>query len=386
MSLLRTPPLPPLVQQLLLVLHDPREALRLDGPVWDRLLRAARSARLLGRVAATLEKRDLLASVPQPVRDLLDGERNRAAYYEQAVRFELACVERALVGIETPIVLLKGAAYVTEGLELARGRALGDVDFMVPRRNLDAVEARLLEQGWKFAKTDPYDQHYYRAWSHELPSMRMPEHALDLDLHHAILPVKGRITPDPDKLFAAARPLAGSRWHALAPADQILHAAAHLFQDGECWNALRDLHDLDQLMRAQLQRDAHFATTLLTRADELGMRRPLGYATRFLDAWFATPLPLEVTARCKPSLMSVPGVALVTWCAARTLPPVDPDAQAGTTQRLARRVLALRAPWLRMPPWLFAYHASRKGLRTLEARRSRRSRDGAGTARTAGAP
>ena len=152
-----------------------------------------------------------------------------------------------------------------------------------------------------------------------------------------------------------------------------------MFQDGECWNALRELHDLDLLIREQLGRDASFAEALHARARELGLLRPLGYVVRFLDAWFVTPLPPSLIEHCRPGLLSMPGAAIVTWNAARSLPPVDPDGEAGREQRLARRLMAFRAAWLRMPPWLLAYHAFRKGQRAWQARRVERTEQAEGS-------
>jgi hypothetical protein len=214
-----------------------------------------------------------------------------------------------------------------------------------------------------FSKTNAYDQHFYRAWSHELPAMRVPGHALELDVHHTILPIKGRLRPDVAQLFAAARPLAASKWRCLAPADQILHAAAHLFQDSDGWNRLRDLIDLDRLMRHHAAGETDFAAQLLERSRLHGLERPLWYATQFLSSWFRTPCATELSRSLRPSLATRPATALSCRLFTLTLPPPDLDGLPAVRQRLARRSLELRAAWLRMPPWLLAYHAANKAWR-----------------------
>jgi hypothetical protein len=42
----------------------------------------------------------------------------------------------------------------------------------VPRASLDAAERALVGAVWQMEALDPYDERYYRKWSHELPPMR----------------------------------------------------------------------------------------------------------------------------------------------------------------------------------------------------------------------
>ena len=44
----------------------------------------------------------------------------------------------------------------------------------------------------------------------------------------------------------------------------------------------------------------------------------------------------------------------------RALLPHSPDEEPAFGVRLARRLLLVRSVWLRMPPWLLAYHALAK--------------------------
>ena len=45
-------------------------------------------------------------------------------------------------------------------------------------------------------KSDPYDDAYYRRWMHELPPLIHRERDRMIDVHHTILPLTARITPD----------------------------------------------------------------------------------------------------------------------------------------------------------------------------------------------
>jgi hypothetical protein len=118
------------------------------------------------------------------------------------------------------------------GLPLARGRTFTDLDILVPRERLEEVEASLLAAGWVHHNTDDYDQRYYRRWMHELPPMYHPDRGVLMDVHHSILPLTSRLTPDIESFWAESVPLPMPSFRALCPADMLLHSAAHLFQDG----------------------------------------------------------------------------------------------------------------------------------------------------------
>jgi hypothetical protein len=265
-----------------------------------------------------------------------------------------------------PVVALKGSAYILADLPLAAGRMPRDIDLMVERQRLDDVERALRAAGWEFTKTDEYDQHYYREWSHELPPMRAQALPLELDLHHTILPPIGRLKPDAARLFADSVPVPDSHFRVLRPADQLLHAAAHLFQDSDCAGSLRDLVDIDGLARGfSAQQGEDFWRVLLESARLHGLGRPLWYAFAFCRAWLRTPVPEWMWSEFEQ--FRPPGIArrTVIGLAARVLGPVHPDAELQKIDRLAAAALEFRALWLRMPPSTLAYHAASKFLRSI---------------------
>lgn len=355
--------LPAHVRLLLQSLTEPQRCTSLSEPAWDVLIRAARSARLLGVLAARVAAAVSFDALPEVAGRHLVAGQFEARFRRQKTLFLLETIAPQLGSPETPRVLLKGAAYIVQGLPMAEGRLPADVDLMMPRAALDGIERALLDAGWQFEKTDPYDQHYYRAWSHELPPMRCAGQALELDLHHTILPPLGRLKPDTDGLFAAAVPIVGTSFSALCPGDQVLHAAAHLLQDSDCTGRLRDLVDIDGLVRTHATADPGFWPALFERAHLHHLGRPLWYALAFTRAWLATPMPEEVAARIAGFRPPWPARATLCALVTRTLPPVNPDGEPGLWDRLAGRLLEARALWLRLPPWLLAWHAANKAWR-----------------------
>src|SRR6185436_20441081 len=102
-----------------------------------------------------------------------------------------------------------------------------------PRASLDAVEAALLDAGWEHVKdAQGYDDLYYRRWMHELPPLIHRTRDRMIDVHHTILPATARPTPHAEALIGESVALEGGL-AILAPADIIVHAAAHLFADGD---------------------------------------------------------------------------------------------------------------------------------------------------------
>jgi hypothetical protein len=49
----------------------------------------------------------------------------------------------------------------------------------------------------------------------------------------------------------------------------------------------------------------------------------------------------------------------------RVLGPTNGQDGAAQTRRTAALLLEARSHWLRMPPWLLAYHTASKGVRSL---------------------
>lgn len=352
----------PACRHLLPLLRDTGHARTMQLADWDETLRLARAARLLGTLAERLRADAATwVQVPPPVRGHLQAATHFACHRAQLMRMELRALAAALPA-DVPVVLLKGAAYLAAGLPLARGRLPGDVDLLVRRADLDRAEAALLRAGWASATQDAYDQRYYREWSHELPPMRMPGHALEVDLHHTIAPVTGRCRADDALLLAASLPLADSRYLVLHPADQLIHAAIHLFQDTELDGRLRDLVDLDGLLRRLPRADA--GARLRERAARHGASRMLWYALHYCRGWLGTP----VAAEAWPAPPPVAAQRWVDWIMRRHCLPRLPDRAPSAAERAAARAAQLRYHLLRMPPALLLRHVAHKAWQAMPHR------------------
>ncbi len=354
------------IRLLLEMLARPAGCAALDAGGWDLLVRTARAARLLGALAARIDDAGVAGAVPQPAARHLRAATAESTYLRQMSLRELAMIAETLRPLGVTLVALKGSAYILAGAGCAAGRLPRDVDLMVERGRLDEVERALHAAGWSFAKTEEYDQRYYREWSHELPPLRAPTLPLELDMHHTILPPIGRLKPDAARLVADSVAIPGTPYRVLRPADQVLHAAVHLFQDSDCVNKLRDLVDIDGLIRHFAARDGErFWQELAESVAVHGLGRPLWYALAFCRAWLETPIAQAAWQDIQVHRPPAPARALMTSLAGRVLAPVHPDAEPGRPQRAAASLLEARALWLRMPPHTLVYHSASKALRSI---------------------
>jgi Uncharacterised nucleotidyltransferase len=338
-------------------IRDPAAVARLVPRELDLTLRLARRARLLGRLATELERSRLLRALPSKAAEQLESAAIAVEARCRVTRWELDRIRWAMRRSlpDTTVVVLKGCAYLLAHLPNAEGRMFADVDLLVAERDLDAVERALTRHGWRGTKLSPYDQHYYRAWTHELPPMVHVEREVELDLHHNILPRMARLKPRAQLLLQDSEPIAEQHFRKLADVDVVLHAMTHLMFDSALADALRDLVDIDDLLRHFAGGDRRFWERLLERAVALDLTRPAFYALRYTQRLLGTPTPDDVLRASRRGAPPAP----ITWLMDRLVPralfPQHPD-QPSVAADCARLFLYVRSLWIRMPPLLLARH------------------------------
>jgi hypothetical protein len=308
-------------------LRTPDNTLALDSDDWTALIAMARAEQMIGTLAWRLD--GLL--LPEAVTRILADARASAEQGRIAALWEAEAARRALAPLGVPLVLLKGTAFVAADLKAGEGRSIGDLDILVQRDKLDAVEAALLEAGWEWVKPDPYDDAYYRQWMHELPPLIHRERDRMIDVHHTILPLTARITPDAAGLLAAAVEVAPGLF-ALSPNDMLVHATAHLFADGDLAGGMRNLWDVHCLVE-------QFDTKGLDdRAAHHGLSREVARALRLAAALYGDGATLDPADRLYLRRLT-----------AR-------DGWGRATRPATRLGFYVRSHWLRMPPAMLARH------------------------------
>lgn len=356
-----TSTMPALIEAIL----DPSSACRWSHETWDHFLRNARNLELLAKFVYRAENQGLFDQLPTLIKDRLLAARHIGEHHKRIVTWESHCIHNILAYHGIDFVLLKGAAYIMADLPAGQGRTVSDIDILVRKDDLPRTEQALLNAGWAHTKRDPYDQNYYRRWMHELPPLKHRNRKTLVDVHHTILPESGRLHPDPQQLWEHSQSTQDGRWRVLCPQDMVLHSAAHLFQDGDLDGGLRDLFDLDDLMRHFSSADPEFWTGLMPRARTLDLVRPAYYALSFCKELLGTPIPAEVMYLARSGAPNRMVDACMKFLGSRTLLPFNQD---GTRRKPSweKHGLYIRAHWLRMPPLLLAKHLTHKLLHRSE--------------------
>ena len=341
---------------LVRLLADPTAAREIED--WTSLIAAARSESLGGSLAWRLKGLDL----PKRVEALLEAARRDGEAVRVQALWEAEMARRALAPLGVPVILLKGTAYAAAGLEAARGRSIGDLDILVPSAALPDVERALIAAGWEWVKEDAYDDQYYRRWMHELPPLIHRERDRMIDVHHAILPLTARPKPDMEAMIADRVPLADGLFTLSGP-DMIVHAAAHLFADGDLAGGLRNLWDIDRLLREFGARDEAFWPSLRERAELHQLLPAVERAVRLAHALFATPVNRCQTPITKP--LDSKGAVSAKIGVRHRITAVDAlyrrrllarDGWGRPRRPLTRLGFYVRSHLLRMPPAMLARH------------------------------
>jgi hypothetical protein len=191
-------------------------------------------------------------------------------------------------------------------------------------------------------KDDPYDNQYYRTHMHELPPLIHITRDRMIDVHHTILPLTARIRPDAGSLIEDSMPLENGL-RILSPEDMIIHGVAHLFADGDLAGGLRNLWDIDRLLR-EFGESEGFWDRLLARAQRHQLPKSTARALRLSHHFFDTPIAASWAMEARQGDIFYLGRLLAR------------DGWGRETRKLLRFAFYVRSHWIRMPPFKLARH------------------------------
>lgn len=345
----------PAYSHLLRILGEPAAMAGLTLKEWTDVVAVARHAGLLARLAELAHRDGIIADIPEEPGFHLEAARSVAEKHHRDVLWELRHVGRALSELPGPIVALKGASYVASGVASRLGRTFGDIDIIVPRTQLDDAERRLKAGGWQFEKQTPYDVQYYRRWTHQLPPMRHKDRGSAIDLHHALRPPIAPGRTDIVPLFEAARPF-DFGLSTPSPTDMVIHSATHLFFAVDFRNSLRDLSDIDLMLR-EFGGTEDWWRNLLERSRRFNLVSPVAMALLHAKRTLGTPVPPAILAEA----LAAAGRGehrLLDYLFTEILPPES--VATSPVAAVARALLAVRGYLLDMPPSILAAHLAHK--------------------------
>lgn len=277
------------------ILLKPEELEGLDERQVFDLMVQAHAESLLGRVWYLSQQHGI--ALPNYAEWHFSSAFKRAARQQSQALHELKELCGLLDWLGVNWILLKGAAYIALDLPVAQGRTFADLDILVPREQLPLVERHLHMRHWLRTEMDDYDDKYYRQWMHEIPPLRHRQRGTILDLHHNILPLTNPDAPDITRFAVQTRshPYLGTI-RTLSDTDLFIHTAVHLFAESEYSNSMRDLLDIDMLLRHFQGQDPAFIAHLRERADLHGLTRYTELALGQCAAILQRPIPPRADA------------------------------------------------------------------------------------------
>jgi len=346
-----------LLQELML---NPHRITRLDNDRLGQLLAQARSSRLLASLALELERAGVYAELPFQIRRHFQSGLLIHEKQKHDLVFDCEKITQALDTIGERAVFLKGAAYLLAELPVSRGRLITDIDIFVPKKNIDLVEKTLIEFGWERGELDAYDDRYYRQWGHEIPPLTHRKRDATLDVHHNILPPTAGPDVNADLLFERLMEIKPGVF-SLSWQDMVIHSATHLFHEGEFHHGLRDLWDLDRMLRDFPDRDSNFWDGLVLRARELNLLSSLFHGLTYSRYVFETPIPKGVLEDAGGRLKSLRR-PVMDFMFLRAFRPDQPECRLAFSG-VALYLLYIRSHYLRMPLYLLLPHLARKAWR-----------------------
>lgn len=347
-----------LIIQLFIV---PERALQLDEAQWVPVIRILRHQQLLARYAERLRVNQLFEQLPDYAKHHMLNTEVLANKQCHQVLFEADELVRLLAPLNVEPVFLKGAAYsLGYRLSVGKGRTYSDIDILVPKEAITAVEQRLSLHGYFSEPMSDYDQRYYRRWTHEIPPVRHHSRGTVLDIHHNLVPpVSGRA---PEMHFFDSHLQVSAEGHKmLSLAGLTLHSLIHLLFNEDFKNAFRDLTDLHLLFSQCTEQDWQ---QLVQLAQQTGFEFELFLASRYCETLLHSPIPKSFRQQLDKVRPNKLRMRLLDAMFLRVLCPRHPVIDRWP-HKMADWLVWLRGHWLKMPLPILIWHLLAKSSKGL---------------------
>ncbi len=326
---------------------------------WDALISQGYATGLLGRFYALFLKHNLIEHIPEHWLWHFSSAYVVSLAHEQDSRIEIKEIKIALRMTHISPVFLKGTAYLLAEDFCAQGRTFNDVDIFVKKEDLSRAEEVLKWYGWVQGDIDDYDEKYYRTWMHEIPPMHHKSRGTTLDVHHNLTPLTSRLPLDESAIQSNITKDSDT----LKVEDRIIHSANHLLLEEQFDKGIRDLSDLDLLIREHSSKQNNFWNTLTNRATELGLGRIIFYALRYTHLILKTPVPEDIKITMKQHAPNQALLILMDWLFISVFTKPR-SLNKHNSNKIAHLLMFIRGHWLRMPLHLLIPHLFHKSFIT----------------------
>ncbi|SEA58689.1 nucleotidyltransferase domain-containing protein [Alkalimonas amylolytica] len=345
---------------LIALIKEPQLAATVPKQDWVLIIRLLRKQQLLARYSHLFRQAAVFDALPAYARHHLQNAEILARKQCNQVAFEASELVTLLAPLKVTPLFLKGAAYsLALGASIGQGRTYSDIDILVPKEAITSVEQRLALHGYFGEPMTPYDQHYYRQWTHEIPPVRHHSRGTIIDIHHNLVPpVSGR-APDISH-FLTHLVTTEQGYQVLTLPAMTLHSIIHLLFNEEFKNGFRDLTDL-HLLFLQFKQPAQW-DALFELATATGFCTELFLACRYCRSILATAFPDDFYQRLERQHGVTKNQAILDFAFKRVLAPRHPVTD-NWQDKLADTLCWLRGHWLKMPVSILLWHLIVKSSR-----------------------
>lgn len=216
-----------------------------DVAGWMAVVETADADMLAPALWLALRRKGLEDAVPPQIRGLLHRRYTMNALLNERIRDEALHVATLCERLGVSPVILKGGAYLFEASPAAiGGRAMRDLDFLLPADAVPTIAEAMLAEGYRVKDAADDD------WTYTHPGLQRPGSVVAVELHHRVGQQRALLRAE--TAWRDVMPLpAEPRLRVLSPTHRVWHNIFHSqVQDqghamGLIW--LRQLVDLVQI-------------------------------------------------------------------------------------------------------------------------------------------
>lgn len=338
---------------------DPQLATSVSLRQWESLILIMRSEQLLARFGYRFREAGVLAALEKCVQRHFENAITLAEHQHTQIRYEAEKLSSYLKGKTKKLVFLKGGAYVLSNCSASIGRTCGDVDVIVEKSDITAVEQALILAGWCHKDINDYDDQYYRKWAHEIPPLTHGVRGTVLDLHHNLVPIISGRMVDTEVLFRYTKTHSHGIETLTEPA-MFVHSSIHLFFNEDFKYAFRDFFDLYLLSKGK---SSEFWIEVINISKALNFKSEIEKSIRYLALCFELKLPSEIICLLDKKLFdlehSFKDKVFISGLSPKHYLSTD---FFGITSAW---LLMLRGHYLKMPLPILFYHLTVKSARAI---------------------
>ncbi|WP_286263447.1 nucleotidyltransferase domain-containing protein [Thalassotalea atypica] len=345
------------LELLRMVYVSPSLIEKLSYQNWNQLIKEAYATGMLARLYYLFEKSKVNSFIPEKLLWHFKSACRYAQAHKKDMMIEVEHVSRTFKMSGQVPVYLKGVAYLLAEDDASNGRVFSDIDVYTNINSLPNVERFLQWQGWSAGNVDAYDELYYREWMHEIPALTHNTRGSTLDVHHNLLPRTSRLTFD----ALLIEKNVCSDTNVLAPEDRVIHSIVHLFLESEFDKGMRDMTDIDLLLRQHQKQNNLFTEKIVERAFELGVELMVFYAFRYLSIYLKTDIHPSVSNKLSKHSPNRVKLKLMDKLFGQVLfAPLNTNDLI--LNKVAHLLMYIRGHYLRMPLHLLLPHLAHKAF------------------------